>query len=79
MSTTIQVTCSNGVLIPDRHLSSELEGKNLQIIILEPERFETEEKSAVLSTIENFLGSIAQYAFKLPADYKFKRDKLYDR
>lgn len=80
MSITLQATCSNGTLIPDRQLSSDLEGKTLQIIILEPEdRPSTDEASAALTKVEAFLETVQQYSFKIPTDYTFNRDELYDR
>jgi hypothetical protein len=80
MSITLQATCSNGTLIPDRQLSSDLEGKTFQIIILEPEgNSDMAEKSSDLAKIEQFLEHAKQYSFKLPPDYTFNRDELYDR
>ncbi len=80
MSITLQATCSNGTLIPNRQLSSDLEGKTLQIIILEPEdRPSIDEASAALTKVEAFLETVQQYSFKIPTDYTFNRDELYDR
>lgn len=80
MSITLQATCSNGTLIPDRQLSSDLEGKTLQIIILEPEDCPSiDEASAALTKVEAFLETVQQYSFKIPTDYTFNRDELYDR
>ncbi len=80
MSITLQATCSNGTLIPDRQLSSDLEGKTLQIIILEPvDRPHIDEASAALANVEAFLETVQQYSFKIPTDYTFNRDELYDR
>ena len=80
MSITLQATCSSGTLIPDRKLSSDLEGKTLQIIILEPEdRPDIDEASVALDKVEEFLEGVQQYSFKIPTDYTFNRDKLYNR
>lgn len=80
MFITLQATYFNGTLIPDRQLSSDLEGKTLQIIILEPEdRPDIDEASAALAKVEEFLEGVQQYSFKIPTDYAFNRDELYDR
>lgn len=80
MSITLQATCSNGTLILDRQLSSDLEGKTFQVIIFEPEDIsDRAEQSSDLAKVEQFLENVKQYSFKLPEDYKFNRDELYDR
>jgi hypothetical protein len=80
MSITLQATCSNGTLIPDRQLSSDLEGKTLQIIILEPENSPNiADKLDAPTKLEQFLEHAKQYSFKLPTDYTFNREELYDR
>jgi hypothetical protein len=80
MSITLQATCSNGTLIPDRQLSSDLEGKTLQIIILEPEDSpNVADKLDDPINLEQFLEHAKQYSFKLPTDYRFNREELYDR
>jgi hypothetical protein len=80
MSITLKATCSNGNLILGRQLSADLEGKTLQIIILEPEdRPNVADKLDESTKLEQFLEHAKQYSFKLPTDYTFHREELYDR
>ncbi|BAT53260.1 unknown protein [Nostoc sp. NIES-3756] len=74
----IKATCTNGELVLSEKLSSELEGKTLQIMIIEP----SEPNQAIdsqASKIAQFLERVNNYSFPLPADYKFNRDEIYDR
>lgn len=74
----IQATCTNGELVLSEKLSSELEGKTVQIMILE-----ASESTQILdyqeSKIQQFLTRAKNYSFPLPADYKFNREEIYDR
>jgi hypothetical protein len=80
MSITLHATCSNGNLILDRQLSADLEGKTLQIIILESEdRPNVADKLDAPTKLEQFLEHAKQYSFKFPTDYTFNREELYDR
>ncbi|MBR8840159.1 MAG: hypothetical protein DSM106950_40765 [Stigonema ocellatum SAG 48.90 = DSM 106950] len=73
----LQATCTNGKLILTEKLSPELEGKTLQIMI-----FEQSESSKTIdsreSKIQPFLERAKNYSFKLPPNYKFNREELYD-
>ncbi len=53
----IQATCTNGELILSEKLSSELEGKTIQIIIIEPSD-STQLIDSQESKIQKFLGRV---------------------
>lgn len=74
----IQATCINGELILSEKLSSELEGKTIQIMILEPSE-STQPIDSQESKIQQFLARVNNYSFPLPSDYKFNREEIYDR
>ncbi|MEH2162277.1 MAG: hypothetical protein V7K38_14830 [Nostoc sp.] len=59
-------------------LSSELEGKTIQIMILEPSK-STELIDSKESKLQQFLERVNNYSFPLPPDYKFNREEIYDR
>lgn len=76
----VQATCSNGELILSEKLSPEVEGKTLQIIILDPsETSDTDGIDSRGANIKQFLERVKNYSFKLPPDYKFNREELFER
>lgn len=74
----IQATCTNGELILNEKLSSELEGKTIQIMILEPSE-SAQPTDSQESKIQKFLARVNNYSFPLSPDYKFNREEIYDR
>lgn len=74
----IQATCTNGKLVLSEKLSSELEGKTIQIMIIEPSE-STQGIDYEESKIQQFLDRVNNYSFPLPPDYKFNREEIYDR
>ncbi len=56
----IQATCTNGELILSEKLSSELEGKTIQIMIIEPSD-STQLIDSQESKIQKFLGRVNNY------------------
>jgi hypothetical protein len=74
----VQATCTNGELVLSEKLSPELEGKTIQIMILEPSE-STQPIDSQESKIQQFLARVNNYSFPLPADYKFNREEIYDR
>ncbi|MBE9006967.1 hypothetical protein IQ259_18315 [Fortiea sp. LEGE XX443] len=72
----IKATCTNGELVLSEKLSSELEGKTLQVMIIEPSEPNQDYQA---SKIQQFLARVNNYSFQLPADYKFNRDEIYER
>ncbi len=67
----LQATYQNGHLILNKKLAANLEGKTLNLIILETNLLQTKK--------ERFLEFLAQQAFDLPANYTFNRAELYER
>jgi hypothetical protein len=76
MMQIIKATCTNGELVLSEKLSSELEGKTLQVMIIEPSEPNQDHQA---SKIQQFLARVNNYSFQLPADYKFNRDEIYER
>ncbi|WP_414551508.1 hypothetical protein [Anabaena sp. CCY 0017] len=74
----IQATCTNGELVLSEKLSSELESKTIQIMILEPSE-STQAIDSEESKIQQFVERVNNYSFPLPPDYKFNREEIYDR
>ncbi|MEH2296295.1 hypothetical protein [Nostoc sp.] len=75
MLKVLQATCTNGEIVLNEKLSPELEGKTIQILILEPSQ-----SNQLLdygeSKIEHFLAQVNNYSFLLPPDYKFNREEI---
>jgi hypothetical protein len=72
----LRATCINGELVMDQRLGPELEGQVLELIVRsldEPPGIEFEQKFA------QFAQQAQAYSAKLPADYKFDRNEIYDR
>lgn len=78
MVQVLQATCNNGELILKEKLSSELEGKSLQVMIIDSSE-SNQGFSSNESKLEQFLEQVKKYSFRLPEDYKFNRDEMYDR
>lgn len=80
MSKILQATYHDGNLILDEKLDAALEGKKLRIVVIE--NF-VESNDQVERSLEprkqRFLEQLQQHSFKLPKDYKFDREELYDR
>jgi predicted DNA-binding antitoxin AbrB/MazE fold protein len=64
----LEATYHQGNLVLKDKLNESLEGKQIKIIILE----------ASESKKESFLEKVDQHSFKLPQDYQFNREELYD-
>ncbi len=67
----LQATCHNGDLVLDEKLGTVMEGKKVKILILEDDR--------MLPRKEKFLNLVDKHSFRLPEDYQFNRDELYER
>jgi hypothetical protein len=74
----VQATCTNGELVLSEKLSSELEGKTVQIMIFENKESSQTKDSGEIK-IQQFLERVNNYSFQLPKDYKFNREDIYDR
>ena len=64
----LEATYHQGHLILKDQLSQSLEGKQIKIIILE----ESDSKK------DFFLEKVDKHCFKLPKDYQFNREELYE-
>lgn len=71
MYKVLQATYSNGNLILEEKLSSEMEGKNLKVIIVETDKLEAKK--------QRFFRLAEGHSFALPEDYKFNREELHGR
>ncbi len=80
MTKILEATYSNGNLILSEALDPDLEGKKLRVVVLEAqemvENLSSEER---VQRVKDFLAWAKQISFKLPPDYKFNRDELYER
>lgn len=82
MSKVIQATYHDGNLVLDEKLDSALEGKKLTLILIEDSESSDQADRGVFDDAERkrrFLGKLKTYSIKLPEDYKFNREELYDR
>ena len=64
----LEATYHQGNLILKDKLTDSLEGKEIKVIILDSS--DTQK--------EAFLEQVDQHSFKLPQDYQFNREELYD-
>lgn len=71
MYQVLQAVCRDGQLVLSEKLGTDLEGKRLNIIVLDVDEFERKRK--------RFFEFVDQHAITLPADYHFDRDDLYER
>ncbi|MBD2514461.1 hypothetical protein H6G93_05460 [Nostoc sp. FACHB-973] len=74
----LQATCTNGELVLNEKLSPELEGRTIQVVILEPSQ-STQTIDYGESKIDHFLAQVNNYSFPLPPDYKFNREEIYEQ
>ncbi len=65
----IQATCQDGRLILNGQLNPQLEGKNVQVILVESETTHQQK--------EKFFSFVDRHCFDLPDDYQFNREELY--
>ena len=79
MNKVLQATYHDGNLVLDKKLDTALEGKKLTMILVE-ETFSPEQDGVDLEERKRqFLEKLKTYSIKLPEDYKFNREELYDR
>jgi predicted DNA-binding antitoxin AbrB/MazE fold protein len=84
MTKILDATYTNGSLILGEHLNPQFEGKMVKVMILDPDTEKTTSNSESQTSergekLKKFLNHAQQFSFKLPADYTFNRDELYDR
>ncbi|MCB0211977.1 MAG: hypothetical protein KDJ52_21730 [Anaerolineae bacterium] len=71
MHEILQATYKDGHLILNKKLSSLMEGKTVNIIVLDTDAIETKKK--------RFLDFVSKQTVDLPEDYTFNRETLYER
>ena len=71
MQVVLEATYKDGVLIPDRSLGAEKEGRRFKIIVVEEER--------PTAKRDRFFHFVKSHSFKLPEDYRFDREELCER
>jgi predicted DNA-binding antitoxin AbrB/MazE fold protein len=80
MSKVLRATYKNGSLVLDEKLDAALEGKILKVVVLDDaDEKVTEEKQTLEPRKQRFLEQLQQHSFKLPDDYVFNREELYER
>jgi hypothetical protein len=71
MQVMLEATYRDGVLVPDRSLGAEKEGKKFKLILLEQEEPSVKR--------ERFFQHVRNNSFKLPKDYRFNRYGINER
>jgi predicted DNA-binding antitoxin AbrB/MazE fold protein len=79
MNKVIQATYHDGNLILDEKLDAALEGQKLTLILVEEPVASTSTEANLEERKQKFLEKLKTYSIKLPEDYKFNREELYDR
>ena len=70
----------NGHFVLSEKLNPDLEGKTLKIMVFETDETEVTQQSESKTTkIHKFIEHVKKYSFKIPDDYKFNRDEIYER
>ncbi|MBF2028314.1 MAG: hypothetical protein IGS48_16360 [Oscillatoriales cyanobacterium C42_A2020_001] len=80
MTRILEATYSNGNLILSEALDPSMEGKTLKVLVMEPQEtaknLDPEQRS---QRVKGFLAWAKQFSAKLPPDYKFDRNEIYER
>ena len=71
MQTILEATYRDCVLIPDRSLGAEKEGKKFKLIVVEEKEFEAKR--------DQFFQFVRDHRFSIPENYRFSRDEIYER
>jgi predicted DNA-binding antitoxin AbrB/MazE fold protein len=71
MQMILEATYRDGVLVPDRSLGPEKEGKKFKLIVVEEKEFDAKR--------DQFLQFVRDHRFSLPEGYRFNRDEIYER
>lgn len=80
MSKVIRATYHDGNLILDEKLDTALEGKKLRIVVLEDtSELKDQTEKNLEPRKQRFLEQLKHHSFKLPEDYRFNREELYNR
>ncbi len=70
MNRILEATCHQGNLMLEEKLPESMEGKKIKIILVEDDNLEKRKA--------NFLKLAAQHSSKLPENYQFNRDEIYE-
>jgi predicted DNA-binding antitoxin AbrB/MazE fold protein len=70
MELVLKAVYKNGVLVPDRSLGADKEGKSFKLVLVEEEASDGKK--------ERFFRFVEEHAFTIPDDYSFNRDDLYE-
>jgi predicted DNA-binding antitoxin AbrB/MazE fold protein len=71
MEIILEATYRDGVLVPDRSLGAEKEGKKFKIIVVEEKESQAKR--------DQFFQFVRNHRFSLPENYRFSRDEIYER
>lgn len=71
MNKILEATYQNGILMLKEKLSSNFEGKKVKIMLIDNDESETKK--------EMFFKLASQHSGKLPEDYKFDREEIYEK
>lgn len=80
MNKVLQATYHDGSLVLDEKLDAALEGKKITLILVEDSmELQDDVKQPLEPRKQRFLQQLRQHSFKVPEDYKFNREELYER
>jgi hypothetical protein len=82
MTQILKATCVNGGLLLEQPLNPRLEGKTVELVVIESNHATVTELDEMAQWKERalqFLEKAKAYSGKLPPDYKFDRNEIYDR
>jgi len=71
MQVVLGATYRDGVLVPDRSLGAEKEGKRFRLILVEQEEPSIKR--------DRFFRYVRSNSFELPEDYRFNQDGIHER
>lgn len=79
MSKVLHATYHDGNLVLDEKLDTALEGQKLTLILVEDSQASSSTETDLEERKKKFLEKLKTYSIKLPENYKFNRDEIYDR
>jgi hypothetical protein len=80
MDQVLHATYHNGNLVLDEKLDDALEGQKLTLILVKDSaNLSKNPKNSLETRKQVFLEQLQKQSFRLPEDYKFNREELYER
>lgn len=76
MNTVIEATYLDGNLILSQPLPVDLQGKKIRLLIMDTS--DHQQKIIEEDRLKNFLKHAQQFSFKLPKNYQFNREEIYN-